>query len=104
FANLVGSPVFIMTGALDQYDNDPDAGETLVASLGTEDRKHVRTRAMADCHHGFDMPGIDILARDPSINRGKGGAAIMRYNPHATAEAHKLAVEFFSETILQRAT
>jgi dienelactone hydrolase len=96
FGDLADVPVFILTAALDQYDNDAEAGAKLVATLAEKDRMHVRTRAMADSHHGFDMPGANMLAQDPASNRGQGGTAIMRYNPMATAEAHKLAVEFFS--------
>ena len=99
FANLTGAPVFVLTAALDQYDDDPSAGEKLVARLNDRDRSHVRTRAMADCHHGFDMPGVDIVAQDPFAHCGKGGSVIMRYNPSATAEAHRLAAEFFAEAL-----
>ena len=99
FENLVDAPVLILTAALDQYDNDPEAGVKLVAKLNEKDRALVKTRAMKDCHHGFDMPGVDILAHDPSSNRGQGGTAIMRYTPLATTEAHKLAVEFFSSAL-----
>jgi dienelactone hydrolase len=99
FENLVGAPVFVMTAALDQYDNDPEAGAKLVSKLSEKDRSRVTTRAMKDCHHGFDMPGVDFAAKDPSSNRGKGGTAIMRYNPQATTEAHKLAVGFFSTAL-----
>src|SRR5215472_9978999 len=99
FEHLVDARVFILTAALDQYDNDPEAGAKLVAKLNDKDRARVTTRAMKDCHHGFDMPGVDLQARDPSSNRGKGGTAIMRYNPLATTAAHKLAVEFFSEAL-----
>ncbi len=103
FFNLVSAPVFILTAALDQYYNDAQAGETLVAALKPEDRKNVRTVAMADCHHGFDMPGADMLANDPSANRGRGGTAIMRYNETATPEAHRLAADFFATALKSRA-
>jgi dienelactone hydrolase len=104
FANLVDAPVFILTAALDQYDNDPEAGTKLVAKLNDKDRAKVTTRAMRDCHHGFDMPGVDFAAKDPSSNRGQGGTAIMRYNPLATTEAHKLAVGFFSTALKPKRT
>jgi dienelactone hydrolase len=104
FENLVDAPVFILTAALDQYDNDPEAGAKLVATLTEKDRARVTTRAMKDCHHGFDMPGVDFAAKDPSSNRGKGGTAIMRYNPLATTEAHKLAVGFFSTALKPKRT
>ncbi|MBV9331289.1 MAG: dienelactone hydrolase family protein [Alphaproteobacteria bacterium] len=97
--NLVTAPIFILTAAQDEYDNDPRAGEVLIESLDKADRASITTRAMADCHHGFDMPGVDILAEDPFANRGEGGKVTMRYNPHATTEAHRLAVEFFSAAL-----
>jgi|SRR5579871_965757 len=95
FENLVDAPVFILTAALDQYDDDEHAGDKLVEELRASDRSKVTTRAMAGCHHGFDMPGIDIAAEDPFCHRGKGGTMIMRHNPEATQEAHALALAFF---------
>src|SRR5271165_576188 len=41
FADLVASPICIVTAALDQYDNDPAASEKLVASLSPTDRERV---------------------------------------------------------------
>lgn len=99
FRDLTGAPIFLMTAALDQYDNDPGAGEKLADSLAPNDRACVATRAMAGCHHGFDMPGVDMVVNDPSSNRGAGGTAVMRYNAEATVEAHKLAVAFFSKAL-----
>ncbi len=97
--NLVASPIFIVTGALDQYDNDPYASQKLVASLAPADRACVTTKVMADAHHGFDMPGIDIQANDPSSHRGAGGVVTMRYHPMATTEAHRACVEFFTRAM-----
>jgi hypothetical protein len=103
FSGLVDAPVFILTAALDQYDNDPEAGEKLVRALGPADRKKVATQAMAGCHHGFDMPGVDIVVTDPSSNRGSGGTAIMRYNAPAAEKAHALASSFFADALKARA-
>jgi hypothetical protein len=36
------------------------------------------------------------ITDDPFSHQGKGGNVTMKYNPTATAEAYKLAVEFFS--------
>jgi dienelactone hydrolase len=99
FGDLVDAPVLIVTGALDGYDNDPKAGETLVASLSETDRAHVRTEVMADAHHGFDMPGEARQVQDPAGNRGQGGLLTMAYNPQAAERAHKLAVAFFIEAM-----
>jgi len=65
---------------------------------GTHDTK---TLVMADAHHAFDMPGADIRAHDPSSHRGEGGLVTMRYNPMATAQAHKAAVAFFTHAMKQ---
>jgi len=99
FADLVDAPVLIVTGALDAYDNDPTAGETLVAALSDADRAKVRTEAMAEAHHGFDMPGEAREAPDPAGNRGQGGLVTMAYNPEAAERSHALAVAFFSEAM-----
>ena len=99
FGDLVDAPMLIVTGALDGYDNDPKAGETLVASLAEADRAHVRTEVMPDAHHGFDMPGPSREVQDPAGNRGQGGPLIMAYNAEAAGRSHALAVSFFSEAI-----
>lgn len=99
FRDLVDAPIQLVTGALDQYDNDPEAGPKLVASLPAEDRARIRATVMAQAHHGFDMPGIDIEVQDPFGNRGKGGPLTMRYNTDATQQSHRLAVEFFTRAL-----
>jgi dienelactone hydrolase len=99
FGDLVDAPILIVTGALDGYDNDPKAGETLVASLSAADRAKVRTEVMAEAHHGFDMPGEARQVQDPAGNRGQGGLLTMAYNPEAAERAHRLAVAFFSEAM-----
>jgi dienelactone hydrolase len=99
FGDLVDAPVLIVTGALDGYDNDPKAGETLVASLSDADRARIQTEVMADAHHGFDMPGAAREVQDPAGNRGQGGLLIMAYNAEAAARSHALAVAFFSEAM-----
>ncbi|MGB3810540.1 MAG: dienelactone hydrolase family protein [Parvibaculum sp.] len=96
FGDLVDAPLLLVTGALDQYDNDPHVTEKLVAGLSEKDRARITLRVMADAHHCFDMPGVDVTVTDPFGNQGKGGSVTMRHNPAATAEAHRLAVDFFS--------
>jgi dienelactone hydrolase len=99
FGDLIDAPVLIVTGALDGYDNDPKAGEALVASLAPADRAKVRNEVMAEAHHGFDMPGPARQIQDPAGNRGAGGLLTMAYNPEAAARSHALAVEFFRESM-----
>jgi dienelactone hydrolase len=99
FGDLVDAPVLIVTGALDGYDNDAKAGQALVATLSDADRARVRAEAMADAHHGFDMPGDARQVEDPAGNRGKGGLVTMAYNADAAARSHALAVAFFSQAM-----
>ncbi len=58
-----------------------------------------RAQGHAGSHHGFDMPEADMEVDDPFGNQGKGGKVVMRYNPDATRDAHRLAVEFFSAAL-----
>jgi len=99
FGELVDAPMLLITGALDQYDDDPVISAKLVASLRPEDRTKIRIEVMAESHHGFDMPGIDMEVSDPFGHQGKGGKVIMRYNREATEKAHHLAVDFFSSAL-----
>jgi len=99
FGDLVEAPLLLATGALDQYDDDAQAGPKLATSLGVKDRARVTTHVFADAHHCFDMPGVDAVVQDPFCHRGRGGDVTMRHNPRAMAEAHRLAVEFFSRSL-----
>jgi dienelactone hydrolase len=99
FGNLAETRMLLMTGALDQYDNDPDVSARLVASLKPADAEKIRTLVMPGSHHGFDMPGIDVEVTDPFGNQGKGGKVIMRYNPDTTRAAHRAAVAFFEDAL-----
>jgi dienelactone hydrolase len=97
FEDLVAAPILIVTGALDGYDNDPNAGPELVRALKPLDRMKVRTAVVHGAHHGFDMPGVHVEVQDPAGNRGQGGAVRMAYNAEAAERVHGLAVQFFSE-------
>jgi dienelactone hydrolase len=97
--DLVAAPILLMTGALDQYDDDPEVSAKLVAGLSTTDRARIALKVMPDSHHGFDMPGIDVEVNDPFGHQGQGGNVIMRHNPETTRTAHALAVDFFSKAL-----
>jgi dienelactone hydrolase len=100
FRDLVDAPLFLVTGALDQYDDDRDAGPKLAEALSPADRARVRVHVFDDAHHCFDMPGVNVVVQDPMCHRGKGGDVIMRHNPQAMSEAHGLCVDFFKETLM----
>ncbi|MEI9990789.1 MAG: dienelactone hydrolase family protein [Rhizomicrobium sp.] len=99
FGDLVDAPMLLITGALDQYDNDPEVSAKLVAGLAPADAARITLKVLPDSHHGFDMPGADMEVTDPFGNQGKGGKVVMRHNPETTREAHRLAVEFFSTAL-----
>lgn len=96
FRDLVDAPLLLVTGALDQYDDDPEAGPKLIASLAERDRARLRTHVFEDAHHCFDMPGVDVVVKDPFCHRGRGGEVTMRCNPQAMAASHALSMSFFS--------
>jgi dienelactone hydrolase len=99
FGDLVDAPILLITGAADQYDNDPDVSQKLLAALSHADRAKITIKVMPDSHHGFDMPGADMVVNDPFGNQGKGGEVTMRHNPQTTRTAHALAVDFFSTNL-----
>ena len=99
FGDLVDAPMLLITGASDQYDNDPEISAKLVAGLKPDDRAKIRIQVMPDSHHGFDMPGVDMEVNDPFGNQGRGGKVVMRYSPDTTRQSHRLAVEFFSSAL-----
>jgi dienelactone hydrolase len=99
FGDLLDSQILLITGALDQYDNDPEIAAKLLAGLAPQDAAKLAIKVMPGSHHGFDMPEADMEVQDPFGNQGQGGKVIMRYNPETTRKAHALAVEFFIRTL-----
>ncbi len=97
FGNLVEAPVMLVTGALDQYDDDPEAAPKLVASLRPSDAAKITVRVIEGAHHCFDMPGADVVVSDPVSHQGKGGEVTMKWNEAAMVTAHEIAVAFFSQ-------
>ena len=97
FGDLVDAPVMLVTGALDQYDDDAEAAPKLVASLDAKDAAKITVKVMAGAHHCFDMPGADVVVKDPVSHQGKGGEVTMKWNEAAMLKAHEIAVKFFGK-------
>jgi dienelactone hydrolase len=97
FSGLTWAPVLIATAALDEFDNDADAGPALARALSALDRAKVRTAVFYGAHHDFDVPGPRRTIEHPQASRGAGGLVTLAYDPVAAARAHLLAVQFFSE-------
>ena len=93
-------PLLIVTGALDGYDDDPEAG----AGPGRLPRPR-RPRQGPRRGDGRRPPRLRHAGRSRArfrtlpANRGKGGLLTMAYNPQAAARSHALAVAFFSEAM-----
>lgn len=99
FGNLVDAPVMLVTGALDQYDDDAEAGPKLVASLDPKDAAKVTVTVLDGAHHCFDLPGANVVVNDPASHRGQGGQVQMLHNEMAMLASHQIAVNFFSENL-----
>lgn len=97
FGDLVDAPVMLVTGALDQYDDDPEAAPKLVASLDPKDAAKITVKVMENAHHCFDMPGANVVVTDPASHRGAGGQVQMLCNEEAMLASHQIAVAFFSQ-------
>jgi hypothetical protein len=54
-------------------------------------------QVIAEAHHCFDMPGVDVVVSDPVSHRGAGGEVRMLHNEAAMLASHQIAVRFFSE-------
>ena len=99
FGDLVDAPVMLVTGALDQYDDDAEAASKLVASLAARDAAKISVQVLEGAHHCFDMPGADVVVVDPVSHQGKGGKVTMQHNEAAMQTSHQIAVDFFNANL-----
>lgn len=94
FTELTGAPVFIQTGACDDYDH-PDSCAKLVQSLPTTAQRCVSYKVYPGATHAFDRLGPTMVGDDPYSHLGQGGQVTMVANPPAAAEARAAAAAFF---------
>ena len=53
---MTGSPVHILAGAIDDFDDDPDACPKFIQALPASVRSYVTVTVYPDVGHGFDVP------------------------------------------------
>lgn len=88
-------PVLLQLGAADTYD-DPDTGESLLATLGKDDRARVTLHVHPDATHAWDRREADITVHDPFSHKGKGGPTLFAYDAATTRRSTGLVTEFFT--------
>lgn len=94
FTDLTGAPVFIQSGACDDYD-EPDTCEKLVQGLPEAARGEVTFTIYPNAAHGFDALQPGHVVEDPYSHLGQGGKVRFEPNPDAAAKARQATVEFF---------
>jgi dienelactone hydrolase len=97
---MTGSPVHILAGASDDFDDDPDACPKFIQALPASARSHVTVTVYPDAGHGFDLPKSEERTfQDPFAHRGHGGS-VRYYGDAATADkAREFAVKFFESNL-----
>lgn len=89
--------LLVLAGANDQYDDDPNACQTLVSGLPAADRAKVRVQVFAGSQHGFDMLEPAQRYQDPFLHRGKGGEGLSAPAPVAREASRRAVVGLFAE-------
>jgi dienelactone hydrolase len=97
---MTGSPVHILAGAIDDFDDDPDACPKFIQALPASVRSYVTVTVYPDVGHGFDVPKSEERTfEDPVAHMGHGGM-VRFYGDAATADkARAFAVEFFKSNL-----
>jgi dienelactone hydrolase len=97
---MTGSPVHILAGAIDDFDDDPDACPKFIQALPASVRSYVTVTVYPNVGHGFDVPKSEERTfQDPFAHKGRGGS-VRYYGDAATADkARAFAVEFFKSNL-----
>lgn len=99
FKQLMGAPIYILTGADDRYDNDPAMCPKLVATLPAEQGANVRVKVYPGAEHGFNNLDRPRVYQDPYHYQGKGGEGRSAPNEAAREDSVREAVRFFIEAL-----
>jgi dienelactone hydrolase len=91
---FTGSPVAILTGANDDYDDDPQACPQFVQSLPAAARSLFHVVVYPGVGHGWDVPR-DRRYLDPGAHRGKGGWVQHRSDAATRRQSIAYATAFF---------
>ena len=93
YQELTGSPVHILAGAKDNYD-DPDTCQKFIQALPEAARQHVGLTIYPDAGHGWDTK-TDHSYYDKAANKGRGAYVNHYRNSDAAAKSLAFTVEFF---------
>lgn len=96
--HLAPARLLVLTGAKDQYDDDPGACTSLVSSLPVEDQTRTQVVVYPDAEHGFNgLEGAQEY-EDPFLHRGQGGLGRSAPDPAARDASRKAVVAFFTDS------
>lgn len=94
--HLAPARLLVLTGAKDQYDDDPSTCTTLVSSLPAEDQARAQVVVYPGAQHGFNGLEAAQEYEDPFLHRGKGGLGRSAPDPAARDASRKAVVAFFT--------
>jgi len=99
FRDLTGAPIYIMTGADDKYDDDPNMCSRLIDTLPREQQSFIKLKVYPGAEHGFNNLDAPRIYQDPYHHQGRGGTGGSTPNPSARVDSVREVVEFFTQTL-----
>ena len=99
FRDVTGAPIYILTGADDKYDDDPNMCARLIDTLPGDQRSSINLKVYPGAEHGFNNLDAPRTYQDPYHHQGRGGIGGSTPNPRARADSVKEVVEFFTRTL-----
>lgn len=97
YNKVTGSPVHILAGAIDEYD-EPDTCNKFIDALPPESRKHFSLTVYPDAGHGWDTPQSRTYHDGMACLRT--GCTVKHFRVEARAqESVQFAVKFFTDRL-----
>ena len=100
YRSLTGSPVHILAGEKDNYD-DADSCHKFVQALPEDVRRYVGVTVYPRAGHGWDTQE-DRTYNDPVAYKGRGGNVMHVRNAEIAAKSRAFAIEFFSSSLMPK--
>jgi uncharacterized protein len=94
YQKVTGSPVHILAGDKDVFDNDPDSCTKFVAALPHDVRSHFSITVYPNATFAWDSR-FGSATQDIGVNKGKGGISHVIANPEITNQSREFVVTFF---------
>jgi len=102
YANLTGTPVHILAGGKDQWD-DPDSCQKFLEALAPDARKSVTLTFYPNATHGWDR-GQNYQYHGAAACKGRGCRVEEISDPETALKSRQVVVEFFSSVLLRTQT